>query len=650
VVARARDAVLAFQKAWEREWIGRSQSVQSAMNQLPPGVAIMGNTRVLQDPRLIDVHCYFGRRGTMIRQVDHSFGLDPMERKIGSRVNDEHWVCPNWLPPKDYYLSGPDIGDERLSIDNAIAPHGRAAIHGSRSVLIRHLAQAVGRAPRDSVLIGQYVRMLIDNDQLPEALVVADNCQARPSWCLALRGHVSYKLGQMFDAEDAFLQSIDALRADETCTFTSIRSLLDDEERSAYTRLPCARQDSVNKRMWWLADPLWSVPGNDRFIEHYSRKVTIALHAALGRDERYNWTPYAGGDALAEMIERYGWMSYTYYGHTPVQTVPDLKDIYSRMPKDIAERRRARALGGQKTTFEYSIGRVHVVPPMTMVNDPFSITNADWSMNAPVGTSWDFTFNWWPVEHYVPLHPLGKIPDQQTAFLRRQDSTLLAYATHLGRTELERKLGDTVTGVLLASTGPGSIRRLEEKQVESQNRLTFLSALSAGPSLVSVEVPWTATGQRAARSRFGVRPPPPLSEMQRGETAMSEPVILIIPANVTALPNLADSAVALMNGSTMLAAGTTSLGVYWETYGIAAGDSIEITVTVRPRAGGSPVTSSWREPQPGRSVRTIPGAVPIQMRSLILDVGALPVGPYEVEIAVQRGNSTIRSSRDVTIR
>src|SRR5205085_4704676 len=114
---------------------------------------------------------------------------------------------------------------------------------------------------------------------------------------------------------------------------------------------------------------------------------------------------------------------------------------------------------------------------------------------------------------------------------------------------------------------------------------------------------------RGARSRFGVKPPPPLSSMPRGDAAMSDPVILVVPANTNALPNDADAAIALMNGSTTLAAGTSSIGVYWETYGIAAGDSVEVTVSLR--GAGSPVTSSWREPQPGHAVRTLAGAMPI---------------------------------------
>lgn len=621
------------------------------MDMLEPGTRIMGNATLRMSGRALDHRCSFSMDDAAIYLPDHAWGVPVSKRAIASKVNDKHWVCPNWLPPDNYYISQARLPDEGVHIDNALEPVARNEIRNARRDLIRALSLAYAKVPTDSVLLGQYIRMLADNGQLAQAIVVLDNCRAGASWCLALRGFTSAKLRQVFDAEDAFLSMLDSLSAEDACRIASIGVLLDEEDRRNYERLSCTQQDSLNRTIWWLADPLWSVPGNDRFVEHFVRRVTIAMRSALGRDERYNWMPQAGGDALVELVERYGWASYADYNpQYALRVLPDLKTIYSRPPGDSAERRIARALGGRRTTFEYSLGRVHVIPPMSMVNDPFSIANADWSMNAP-GGEWDHTFNWWPVEHYTPFHPLTKLVDQQTAFLRRQDTTLLAFATNLARTDLARRLRDSVSGVLMTSTAPRAIRRVGEKRLGAQDRLTFLSPLPSGPSVVSVEVPSLADGERGARSRFGVRPPAPLSAMVAGEAAISDPVILVVPPNVTVLPTQADSAIALMNGSTTLAAGTSSVGVYWETYGIAAGDSVEITLTLQARQGGPAVTTSWREPQPGRAVRTLAGAVPIQMRSLILDVGAVPIGTYDLEISVRRPNGQmLRSTRELSVR
>jgi hypothetical protein len=476
-------------------------------------------------------------------------------------------------------------------------------------------------------------------------------------------------MGQIAEADDAFRKSLAAQEPAQRCSFAKIGALLQAETRKEYAKMSCVKQDSVNQTIWWLSDPLWTVDGNDRMTEQFSRKVTIALHAALGRDERYSWLPLGGGDALAEMIERYGWMSYAYAGGTPPPVMfPTVeRGAYGGIPKNLEEKLAARKLGGFKTTYEYSIGRVHVVPPSSMVRDPFSITNDDWSLNAPAGNTWDITFNWWPEEHYTPVSPLIKLREQQTALLRRQDSAMIAYSTALANTDIERRLGDSVTGAIAVSTSPASVNVVQRKRLGAQDRLTFLAPLPSAPVLVSVEVPWTKPGERGARSRFAVKPPAPLSRMRAKEVAISEPAILAVPAGATALPNLADSVIAFMYGSTFLPTGTTDIGVYWETYGIGAGDTVEVTVGVQRKGtsgfvervssavGGSSasslVSTSWMEPQPGHEVRNVPGAVPIQMRSIILNVGALPLGTYSLEISVKkRGADNLKTSREFTIR
>lgn len=665
-VDRALAAVRAFQTGWRTQWATSISQRQKRMNRVQgPVPAHSAATDIRRDPRGGDLSCFFYGPN---RDSDHAWGQPSKARKIESKGNDRHWTCPNWLPPNDYYLSQASLGDEREWIDNALEPALRPRIATERRALIQQLRSTVSVAPHDSVLVGQYVRMLVDNKEYAGALNAAEQCGASRPWCLALKGYVLHKTGQIADAEVAFQESVSAQGASQRCGFTKIGALLQEEARKAYEKMSCTGQDSINQTIWWLADPLWSVAGNDRLTEQFARKVTIALHAALARDERYNWTPVGGGDALAETIERYGWMSFAYSGpYAASVAFPSVQPgAYGGTPKNLKEKIAARAIGGFKTTYEYSLGRVHLVPPSSMVSDPFSITNDDWSLNAPAGTSWDFTFDWWPEEHYAPVHPLIKLRDQQTAYLRRQDHTLLAFSTALASTDIERKFGDSVTAAIAVSTGPQSVNVVQRRHLGAQDRLTFLAPLPVAPSLVSVEVPWNSAGDRGARSRFAVKPPPPLSQM-RGDAAISDPVILAVPAGAAALPILADSAIALMHGSTTLAAGANEIGVFWETYGIRAGDSVEVTVGVQRKGGGvvdrvtsvvgalsssnSLVTASWFEPQPGHEVRNVPGAVPIQMRSVVLNISALPIGTYSLEISVKkRGVDTLKSSREFTIR
>jgi hypothetical protein len=610
---------------------------------------------------------------------DSAYGADVYKRSIASKKDSRHWVCPNWLPPEGFFFKSPHPPDERLGIDGALEPRFLTQVARQRQAVISQFAGAVGQLPRSTFLIGQLVRLEMDAGAYDRALQSARTCAAGPSWCLALLGYIYHRTGRIAAADDAFTKSMRAASPVERCQWSDISPLLDGDARRHYTSANCTQRDSLNDVIWWLADPLWSVDGNDRRTEQYARMVTIALHSATGRDERYTWIPEGGGDALAEMVMRYGWPSYTYGGYNggkPAQMglrpepLYGYVQLYLPKPKgpalNTANFDRARDFKGMKTTYEYTVGRVRVIPAWSMVANPFAITNADWGMNAPGGME-DATVNWWPREHYAPVHPVVGISDQQTTFLRRQNETLIAYATNLGQTDLTRRMGDSVDASFMVSTGPGAIVSAAEKRVEAHDRLTFLAPLPAAFAVVSAEVRWDSAGRRGARSRFGVSPVAPLSSLVRGEFAISNPVLLVVPPDATELPNLADSAVGLMRGSTTLSVGTNAIGVYWETYGFAAEDSVEITVSVQRHSGNvlgriaaaasvigdpnSAVTMSWREPQPGHTARTIGGPVPIQMRSVVIGIPSLTPGDYTLEVSARKQNGAeVKGKREFVLR
>ena len=149
---------------------------------------------------------------------------------------------------------------------------------------------------------------------------------------------------------------------------------------------------------------------------------------------------------------------------------------------------------------------------------------------------------------------------------------------------------------------------------------------------------------------------------------MSDPVLLLVPGGTRELPDDADAAMDLRLGSTTLAVGTSKIGVYWETYGFAEWEPVEVSLRVQrrtppslmQRAGAAagitqdpntPVTLSWKEPDPGHRTRAMGGAVPVQMRSIILDITTLRDGAYVLEVSVARpGQAAVRSQREFVIR
>jgi hypothetical protein len=59
------------------------------------------------------------------------------------------------------------------------------------------------------------------------------------------------------------------------------------------------------------------------------------------------------------------------------------------------------------------------------------------------------------------------------------------------------------------------------------------------------------------------------------------------------------------------------------------------------------VAVRWEEPQPGHSAWTIPGVVPIQARSVRLDLSRIEPGHYSVQVLMGRhGGLPISARRD----
>lgn len=683
-----------------------------------------------RDPSKADLAC---NPNPAIYVPDNAWGLNYKLRLIAS-AQSKLAVCPNWFPPAGYYINPAKIIDERLGIDGGLDPRFKGTILIARQRVIDVLDSAVKLEPANTMFTGQLVRFLVDQGDLDRAQEVVRDCKTLPWWCNALTGYILTRRGSIDEAETWFTASADALVPADRCKWTDVSALLDSAGRRAYAKLNCTERDAFNDRFWWLVDPLWIEPGNDRRVEQFARQVIATLHAAMGRDERYTWTPTQGGDALSQTINRYGWPTYTYWGQilppglpppssmlahisgptaplpqtaataaalekpaTTNPVIPGMRNIarpidwtpYDEFFAELRANAMACDAGGcagldiqrvlnladppnianpaLTSTIEYSVGRVHLVPHTTTLDNPFTAKNSDWDLNAP---RYDpvAALEWWPWEHYASPHALMQFEDQQVTLLRRQGGSLLAYATALGGTDLHRNPSDTVRAKLVASTGPDAISMIAEKRQVIASTLTFLENITSNPMMIGVEIPAGVDSQAAGRARFGIRPRPPLSTMARGAIDISDPVFLAAPTSLDALPNDIDAVLPLMLGSTRLAQGVPRVGVYWETYGIAATDTVGIAVRVQrttpltmyDRLGlatglgdnpNTPVTFEWKEPDPRHQARTLPGTVPIQMRSVVLDISALTRGEYTLEILVTKlGREPVRGTREFTVR
>jgi hypothetical protein len=138
--------------------------------------------------------------------------------------------------------------------------------------------------------------------------------------------------------------------------------------------------------------------------------------------------------------------------------------------------------------------------------------------------------------------------------------------------------------------------------------------------------------------------------MRVGDIAISEPIILRarldgtdLPRDTTALDRLATSR-RVRSGE--------KIGVYWETYGLSAADTVEVAVWVEryTRDGAmrrlgqtlriatnrnTPVAISWFEPEAGEPAEFIAAGVPVVTRSIVLDTSTLPPGEYWLDVAIR---------------
>ena len=581
----------------------------------------------------------------------------------GSGINS-HWgtnaACPAWL------VSRNDEGnlDERVRLDLALTPRRSDAIVAARARLVSLLDTAVRRAPQDAWLVGQLVRFLVDQGDARGALAAVRECRASRWWCAALAGFALAYDGSFVEADSAFHIVTDLLPLDARCEWTDTRVLLDSVPRQAYVHLSCAGRDSVNARLWWLADPMLSEKGNARRVENYVRRVLLLLRGGLTRDERYDWRDSLGGDARREMVLRYGWPTYVFWaGFSGDSSHLDYTNRW-KIP-----------FSPPYTTFEYSRGRQHLVPAWRALLDPFHSAASAWVINEPppppkpdLPPQLIPPWYWWPAEHYAAQTPIVQLPEGQVALLRRANNTLLAAAVDLSPEITGRRIKQTITNAtLVVSPEPDVVVRVATGSGVVGAPLVLSGLVDAQPAVIGIEFPASSTGLPAGRSRLGITPPPPLIVMAPGEMAVSDPVLLKAGSVDEVLPNDPDVALLRMAGSTVVQ-NVGRLGVYWETYGIKPTDSVDVAVWierytpqgfVRRFAArldlvpdlNTPVVMSWSESESGHNAHVLAGPQPIIARAVSLDVSKLPKGDYWLDLVVRKpGNEPMRGRRSFTIK
>jgi hypothetical protein len=544
-------------------------------------------------------------------------------------------ICPSW--PLDFLK----LPDEAEGIDGALITDSLPAIRRARDSLLLALEHAAPRRADDAWLVGQRVRFALDQKEPARAANALARCGAAHWWCMALDGYLHQVAGDWPAADSIFQVAVAAMPDSVRCDWTDLGPLFDWHDRVAYEQVSCGDRQALNTRIWWLSDPLYADVGNDRRAEHYARHVLMTLRGDGLSAERWEMRSPYGGDAVTEMLTRYGWPSESWWGGREQDD-----DHYAYL--GVADtRRKGRAVFA---TAEYSIDRPHVIPAWSAIQDPTHAAPEDWLL-APARTAFDGDpdSTWWPTEHYRRREGmLNQLPEQHAMF-RRAEGALLAIATHALAENLNVDGGDTLDARVIVGPGPDSMHVARARTIAGADAAVQLLVPSQ-PAIAAVEVPGRGPkgGRPVSRTRFGIDPPAPLSAMRPGEIDISTPAIIHPPEGTAQPVTDATAAIRRMYGNSILKPGQ-SIGVYWETYGISDRDTVDVTLSIHLRGGRDTIVIGWQEPSPGHTASTVRGAIPIQSRNITLDLSAYKPGDYVLAVSAKRRGVLVRAERQITI-
>jgi hypothetical protein len=479
-------------------------------------------------------------------------------------------------------------------------------IRRARVELLRDLEKANLAVPGDDWIIGQRIRYLVEGHD-SSAVSVARSCRATRWWCDALLGLTLHVSGDFAAADSAFTASLNGMPTLRRCHWINLLPLLDDDVRGTYKKMTCAGREAADARIWWIADPLFMTPGNERRTEHYSRVV----HSVLQEDAVNTYGSRWGGD-LAELILRFGWAekwtrepSQSLYPETNVNVTgherePGFHFFLTQLPPD------------SLAQIVDSLFDIHQFPPR---------------------------------EQYAPTYARSfEHLDAQVARFRRGDSTRIVAAYDVS--------GDTIFsrhGFDAALIAMG-----DEATTPSAARV----ARAPTRNVLSVSTPWKTQligvelladdSAGAARWRSG------FAEVPLDSAKISVSDLLFVDA-APSLPSNLEEATAHAHGGTTFERGK-QIGLFWELYGKTPADSaLPVSLTITPVDAGflrrafralhiapkpTPLNIRWQEN--GASGVLSP-------RSVLLDLSLVPAGKYSVKLEVQ-GYPLATTSRTIEVK
>lgn len=452
------------------------------------------------------------------------------------------------------------------------------------------LIEATNTRRNDALGFAQAVYAYTRLKDIDEAVTLAERCTFASWWCQLLLGMVHDRAGRPRVAEAHFLSALPAADPELASRLTAVNDLLEGSD-SGYERMAGLERADFERQFWWLTDPMWTIPGNDRWTRHIRRKLELLLHGQLlhsirerhssshersvaRRGHEDSWTAQGMG------VSRWTSMQAARYRFTPVS-----------------------AAGGGIGAVRYDL----------------AAEKDD--------------------ERYTPdaYGPVFALPSQFARFLKGDS---LAVAAAAGLDEADLIAPETV---FLLSHGPGRFPVWRRSETDA-SRQVFRAVVAQQPVVVGIES--IDTRRSVARARGG------LPSLATEGLELSDPLLLI--AGTRNLPDSRDGAVAAMMAGTTIES-ANELAVYWEVYGVVTGQPLQLSVSIEGTNRGvfTQVLRALRirgDVEGPLVAWTESAGAPTHPMAVALDIGALEDGQYvlRIEVSIPDG-SEATTTRSFTV-
>jgi hypothetical protein len=419
------------------------------------------------------------------------------------------------------------------------APEEHPQVSRERRQLLSQLDSAAARLPGDGWITGQRIRYLIEISQLSEALAIARDCTAAIWWCRALEGHVHHTQGQFAAADSVFDIALDAMTEERECEWRDVSLLLGGKARDMYDDKTCLDRREMEDRFWWLADPLYMVPGNERRSEHYSRLVVNELMDESASPRTIPW-----GRDNRELLVRFG----------PVTGW----ERYSGSRATIGSR------GG--VVGHHRNESWHFAPIADHLMDLSQIRVGEWDLepykpHERYGTGY-------AVEFTELTHNLYVFRDGDSAAV--VTACVPPASKAIDGSDRETSKG-VESGMIIAANETSTV-----VTKHSNDCAAMVASISAQSTLVSVEA-ISRSDSVAARSRYWLDIPERLSGGAESDLSISDVMLVDTDDEV---PSHLELAARLARPSSVVTAGD-EIGLYWEVYGLDPySNSVQFSLSV----------------------------------------------------------------------